>query len=67
MKNARKEINNFVEVSNDLKQSINKVADIEKVELLAAVIEEQRLRIDSVIQGTCSFVQGFSDETSFLI
>jgi hypothetical protein len=58
MKNARKEINHFVEVSNDLKQSINKVADIEKVKLLAAVIEEQRLRIDSVIQGiVCAKLQ----------
>lgn len=35
-----------------LKEQMHKVAAADKVEVLAVVVEEQRLRIDSVVQGS---------------
>lgn len=44
-----------------MKGKMDKVAAVEKMELLAVVVEEQRLRLDSVIQGSTKIYPIFKE------
>lgn len=44
-----------------MKGQMDKVAAVEKMELLAVVVEEQRLRLDSVIQGSTKIYPIFKE------
>lgn len=55
----RKDMQQMEEKQEEFRKIVASSADVKKVELLAVVVEEQRIRIDSVIQGTLQYIKGF--------
>lgn len=56
VKNVRKDVLKMEENVYQLREAQKKAANLEKVELMGVVVEEQRMRIDSIIQGNYFFL-----------